>query len=126
MEDREKQIQTLINSRTAYVGHVTKVSNKINDLIENCEHYKKLDCRQYQLMSLSEKIKSIHNQILELVQCPDQYQTCQEYYFNENSRIIDLVSKIQSYCQKFSEKFSKSSRSKRIIFFKIIFVELQI
>ena len=44
MEDREKQIQALINSRTAYVGHVTKVSNKINDLIENCEHYKKLDC----------------------------------------------------------------------------------
>ena len=126
MEDREKQIQTLINSRTAYVGHVTKVSNKINDLIENCEHYKKLDCWQDQLMSLSEKIKSIHNQILELVQCPDQYQTCQEYYFNENSRIIDLVSKIQSYCQKFSEKSSKSSRSKRIIFFKIIFVELQI
>ena len=44
MEDRKKQIQTFINSRTAYVGHVTKVSNKINDLIENCEHYKKLDC----------------------------------------------------------------------------------
>ena len=126
MEDREKQIHTLINSRTAYVGHVTKVSNKINDLIENCEHYKKLDCLQDQLLSLSEKIKGIHNQILELVQCPDQYQTCQEYYVNENSRIIDLVSKIQSYCQKFSEKSSKSSRSKRIIFFKIIFVELQI
>ena len=44
--------------------------------------------------SLSE-IKGIHNQILELVQCPDQYQTCQEYYFNENSRIIDLASNIQ-------------------------------
>ena len=25
MEEREKQIQTWINSRTAYVGHVTKV-----------------------------------------------------------------------------------------------------
>ena len=49
----------------------TKVSNKVNDLIDNCEHYKKLDCLQDQLMSLSEKIKGIHNQILELVQCPD-------------------------------------------------------
>ena len=37
MEDREKQIQTLISSLTAYVGHVTNVSNKINDPIENCE-----------------------------------------------------------------------------------------
>ena len=46
MEDSEKQIQTLINSRTAYVGHVTKVSNKISNLIENCKHYKKLDCLQ--------------------------------------------------------------------------------
>ena len=55
MEDSEKQIRTLINSRTAYVGYVTKVSNKINDLIENCEHYKKLGCLQDQLMSLSEK-----------------------------------------------------------------------
>ena len=53
MEHTEKQIQTLINSRTTYVGHVTKVSNKINDLIENCEHYKKLDCLQNQLMYLS-------------------------------------------------------------------------
>ena len=70
MEDREKQIQTLTNSCTAYVGHANKVSNKINDLIENCKH-KKLDCLQDQLMSLSEKIKGIHNQILELVQCPD-------------------------------------------------------
>ena len=63
MEDREKQIQKLINSRTSYVGHVNKVSNKVNDLIENCEH-KKLDCLQDQLMSLSEKIKCIHNQLL--------------------------------------------------------------
>ena len=63
----------LINSRTAYVGHVTKVSDKINHLIENCEHYKKLDCLQDQIMSLSETIKDIHNQILELVHFPDQY-----------------------------------------------------
>ena len=51
--------------------------------------------------------------MLQLVQFPDQYQTCQEYYFHENSRITDLVSKIQSYCEKFSEKSSKSSTSKR-------------
>ena len=101
MEDRKKQIQTFINSRTGYVGHVTKVSNKINDLIENCEYYKKLDHLQDQLMTLSEKIKDIHNHTLELVQCPDHYQTCQEYYFNENSRIIDLVLKIQSYVKNF-------------------------
>ena len=62
MEDREKQIQTLTNSCTAYVGHANKVSNKINDLIGNCKH-KKLDCLQDQLMSLSEKIKGINNQI---------------------------------------------------------------
>ena len=76
MEDREKQIPTQINSRAAHAGHVTKGSSKINDLIENCEHYKKLDCLQDQLTSLSEKIKGVHNQLLELVQRPDQYQTC--------------------------------------------------
>ena len=54
----------MINSCTAYVGHLTKVSNKINVITENCEHYKKLDCLQDQLMSLSEKIKCIHNQLL--------------------------------------------------------------
>ena len=58
-------------SRTANVSHITKVTNKINNFIENCEHYKKLDCLQDQLMSLSEKIKGIHNQILDLVQCSD-------------------------------------------------------
>ena len=58
----------------------------------NCEDYKKLDGIREQLMSLSEKNKGTHNQILDLVQCPDQYQTSQEYYFNENSIIIDLVS----------------------------------
>ena len=58
----------------------------------NCEDYKKLDGILEQLMSLSEKNKGTHNQILDLVQCPDQYQTSQEYYFNENSIIIDLVS----------------------------------
>ena len=44
MEESEKEIQALINDGTAYVDHVTKVSKKINDLIENGEHYKKLDC----------------------------------------------------------------------------------
>ena len=63
-------------------------------------------------MSLSEKNKGINNQILELVQCPDQYQTSQEYYFNENSIIIDLVSKIQPHCEKCSEKSSKSFKPK--------------
>ena len=58
----------------------------------NCEDYKKLDGIREQLMSLSEKNKGTHNQILDLVQCPDQYQISQEYYFNENSIIIDLVS----------------------------------
>ena len=58
----------------------------------NCEDYKKLDGIREQLMSLSEKNKGTHNQILDLVQCPDQYQTSQEYYFNENSIIIYLVS----------------------------------
>ena len=58
----------------------------------NCEDYKKLDGIREQVMSLSEKNKGTHNQILDLVQCPDQYQTSQEYYFNENSIIIDLVS----------------------------------
>ena len=51
MEDSEKQIQTFINSCTAHVDHVTKISNNINDLTENCEYYKKLDCLQDQLMS---------------------------------------------------------------------------
>ena len=69
----------MINSCTAYVGYLTNVSNKINVIIENCEHYKKFDCLQDKLMSLSEKIKGIHNQVLELVQCPDQYQICQEF-----------------------------------------------
>ena len=66
-------------------------------------------------MSLSEKIKGIHNQILELGQCPDQYQTCQEYYFDENSRTLDLVSKILLYCERFSEKYSKYFRSKQVL-----------
>ena len=96
MEEREKEIQTMINSCAAYVGHLTKVSNNIKIIIENRQHYKKLDCLQHQLMSLSEKTKGIHNQILEPVQCPDQYQTCHEFYFYENFRILDLVSKIQS------------------------------
>ena len=34
MEDWEKQIQTLIYSRTANVGHVTKVTNKITILLK--------------------------------------------------------------------------------------------
>ena len=96
MEDSEKQIQTSINSRTAYDRQITKVSNKINDLIESCEHYKNLHCLQNQLMSLSAKIKGRHDQMLELVQYPDQYQTCQGNYFNKSSKIIDLVLKIQS------------------------------
>ena len=66
MEDREKQIQKLINSRTSYVGHGNKVFYKINDLIENCEHYKKLDCLQDQLMSVPEKLNAYITNYLNL------------------------------------------------------------
>ena len=45
------------------------------------------------------------------MKCPDECQVCQVYCFKKNSQIINLMSKISEYCERFSDK--NSSRSSK-------------
>lgn len=38
------------------------------------------------------------------MKCPDECQVCQVYCFKKNSQIINLMSKISEYCERFSDK----------------------
>ena len=73
----------------------------------------KLNCLHGQLISISEKPKEIQNKLLGIKECSDEHQSCKEYYFEQNSRLTDLVLKVQEYCKKFSDQnFSEASKSK--------------
>ena len=45
-------------------------------------------------MSISKKLKGIQIKLLEIIKCPDKCQVCQEKYFEKNSQIVPLMSKV--------------------------------
>ena len=109
--EEEEQVKNIKKSRTAYAGHVTRISAKIKDLIGKSEHYQKLICIKDQLISISTKLKELQDELISLTDCPDEFENYQEYYFELNSKIIDLIAEIDTYCESFSDKNSQKSKA---------------
>ena len=53
----EEQLSSLKNSRKAFIGHVTRLTNKIHQAIGNLENTEKILCLTEQLNVILEKLK---------------------------------------------------------------------
>ena len=102
----EEQLLYLKNSRKAFIGHVTRLINKIHGAIGNGENTEKVLCLTEQLNVIFEKLKGTIFNFIELSPSPEEIENANEILCEQNSRVI----KIQNIVKNFFETSPKTSK----------------
>ena len=102
----EEQLPSLKNSRKAFIGHVTRLINKIHEAKENLENTEKALCLTEQLNVIFEKLKGTIFNFIELSPSPEEIENANEILCEQNSRVI----KIQNIVKNFFETSPKTSK----------------
>ena len=77
------------NSRRAFVGHVTRLISKIETCIFNSDKVEKILCLKEQLAVILDKLKKVNNKFISLNENAEDYETANEIYFEQNSRVLN-------------------------------------
>ena len=107
----EAQLPPLKNSRKAFIGHVTRLINKIHEAKENLENTEKVLCLTEQLNVIFEKLKGTIFNFIELSLSPEEIENANEILCEQNSRVIEIQNIVENYFET-SPKTSKICSSK--------------
>ena len=78
--DSCEKLISLKNSRTAFIGHVTKYINKINDGILASEKFENIICLNERLTVSLEKLKGVIDEFINLAECPEEIEKSNDIY----------------------------------------------
>ena len=84
----EEQLPSLKNSRKAFIGHVTRLINKIHEAKENLENTEKALCLTEQLNVIFEKLKGTIFNFIELSPSPEEIEKRMKFFANN---ILELL-----------------------------------
>ena len=85
----EAQLPSLKNSRKAFIGHVTRLLNKIHEAKENLENTEKVLCLTKQLNVIFEKLKGTIFNFIELSLSPEEIENANEILCEQ--KILELL-----------------------------------
>ena len=80
-ENLNEVITSLKSIRSSYVGHVTRLINKINESIKNSENCLIVKCMKDQLALIFEKLEITVNKFISIVEDPNEIQQTNEVCF---------------------------------------------
>lgn len=118
-----EKILTLRKSRSAYIGHITRTINKINEKLSLNENIKTIKCLEEQLYQILEKVKGINDEYIRLVSNPADIEISSEIYFEQHSRVTLISDTIEHFIikrqqvqnvvqqQQYQEMYQKSKAS---------------
>ena len=104
-------MSSLKNSRKAFIGHVTRLINKIHEAIDNLENTEMVLCLTEQLNVMFKKLKGTTFNFIELSPSPEEIENVNEILCEQNSRVIEIQSIVEN-CFEISSKISKICSSK--------------
>ena len=107
----EEQLSSLKNSRKAFIGHVTRLINKIHEAIDNLENTEKVLHFTEQLNVIFKKLKGTIFNFIELSPSPEEIENVKEILCEQNSRVIEIQNIVENYFE-ISSKISKICSSK--------------
>ena len=102
----EEQFSPLKNCRKAFIGHATRLINKILEAIENLENTEKVLFLTEQLNVIFEKLKGAIFNFIELSSSPEETENANEILCEQNSRVIEIQNIVENYFET-SSKTSK-------------------
>ena len=80
----------LKNRRKAFIGHVTRLINKIHESIENLENTEKVLYLTVQLNVIFEKLKGTIFNFIELSPSQEEIENANEILCEQSSRVIEI------------------------------------
>ena len=112
--DLTQELLSLKNSRTVFVGHLTRLICKIETCICNSDKVEKIFCLREQLAVILETLKAINNKFISLNENLEDIESANKIYFAQNYRVLNTNEIIENYISR-KHLFTESLSSKSIL-----------
>ena len=87
-ENLADNLVTLRRSRSAFIGHITRLINKINEKLSLNDNFKTIKCLEEQLYQILEKLKGVNDEYISSAMNPEDTENGSKIYFEQCSRVI--------------------------------------
>ena len=101
--EKESFTEKLLNlrkSRSAFIGHITRLINKLNEKLSSNDNIKTIKCLEEQLYKILEKLKKVNDEYIRIALNPDDMETLSEIYFEQHSRVTLISQSIEQFILK--------------------------
>ena len=102
-ENLAENLVTLRRSRSAFIGHITRLINKINEKLSLNDNFKTIKCLEEQLHQILEKLKGVNDEYISSAMNPEDIEKASEIYFEQHSRVIATSALIEQFVIKQQE-----------------------
>ena len=100
---KDSSTENLVNlrrSRSAFIGHITRLINQINEKLSWNGNFKTIKCLGEQLYQIIEQLKSVNDEYISSAINPEDIEKASEIYFEQHSRVIATRAFIEHFVIK--------------------------
>ena len=102
-ENSAENLVILPRSRSAFIGHITRLINKSNEKLSLNDNFKTIKCLEEQLYQILEKLKGVNDEYISSAMNPEDIENASEIYFEQYSRVIATSAFIEQFVIKQQE-----------------------
>ena len=99
-ENLAENLVTLRRSRSAFIGHITRLINKINEKLPLNDNLKTIKYLEEQLYLILEKLKGVNDEYISSAMNPEDIENLSEIYIEQYSRVIATSAFIEQFVIK--------------------------
>ena len=93
-ESSAENLVILRRSRSAFIGHILRLINQINEKLSLNNNFKAITCLDEQLYQILEKLKSVNDEYISFAMNTEDIENASEMYFEQHSRVITTSASI--------------------------------
>ena len=101
--EKESFAEKLLNlrkSRSAFIGHIIRLINKLNEKLSSNDNIKTIKCLEEQLYQILEKLKKVNDEYISIALNSDDIETSSDIYFEQHSRVTLISQSIEQFILK--------------------------
>ena len=80
-DNSTKDLVTLSRSRSAFIGHITRLINKINEKLSLNDNFKTIKCLEEQLYQILQQLKGVNDEYISSAMNSEDIENASEIYF---------------------------------------------
>ena len=99
-DNSTKNLVTLHRSRLAFIGHIARLINKINEKLSLNDNFKTIKCLEEQVYQILEKLKGVNDEYISFAMNPEDNENVREIYFKQFSQVMASSALIEQFIVK--------------------------